>query len=111
MGQKTNRRRNQSSFDGDFGLTTSHKRRRAAACAGPFPSLLNGIPQSILHAANGILDFAGGLLGLAVRLHLGIADHFADHLLDRAFDLMCGSRDPIFIHVYYSKLAEVKPTV
>src|ERR1051326_1895327 len=44
MGQKTNRRRNQSSFDGDFGLTTSHKRRRAPACAGPFPSPLNCTP-------------------------------------------------------------------
>jgi hypothetical protein len=45
-----------------------------------FGSLLDDLPHGILHAANGILDFAGGLLGLAVRLQLGIADYLAGGL-------------------------------
>jgi hypothetical protein len=61
-------------------------------------SLLDNFPQAILHAANGILDLAGGLLGLAVRLQLGVADCLADGFLDRAFDLVGSSRDPILIH-------------
>src|ERR1700674_3685469 len=44
----------------------------------------------ILQAANGILDLAGGLVGLTVGLQLGIADDSADRHLDRAFE--CGHR-------------------
>ena len=63
-------------------------------------SLFHHVLQSTLHVADGILDFASGLLGLAIRLQLRIAYRFADGLLDRAFDLVRGSRDPIFIHDY-----------
>ena len=63
-----------------------------------FGSLLDGVSHGVFHAANGILDFAGGLLSLAVSLQLCIADRLAYRLLDRAFDFMRGSRDPILIH-------------
>src|SRR5205085_10830367 len=66
--------------------------------ARPLGSLLDDLPQGILHAANGILDLAGGTLGLAVSLQLGIADDLADGFLDRAFDASRGSRDSILIH-------------
>src|SRR5437763_6028777 len=61
-------------------------------------SLLHDLPHGNLHAANGILDLAGGPLGLAVRLQLGIANDPADRFLDRAFDPSRGSRDPILVH-------------
>src|SRR5947199_5777276 len=64
----------------------------------PLGSLLDDLPHGILHAANGILDLAGGPLGLAVRLQLGIADDLAYGFLDRAFDASRGSRDPILVH-------------
>jgi len=66
--------------------------------ARPLGSLLDDLPHGILQAADGVLDLALGLLGLAVRLQLGIAGYLADGFLDRAFDASRGSRDPILIH-------------
>src|ERR1043166_2716161 len=61
-------------------------------------SLLDDLPHGILDAGYGILNLAGGPLGLAVRLQLGIAHHLAHDFLDRAFDLFRDSRDPILVH-------------
>src|SRR6202035_889982 len=50
--------------------------------------LLDNLPHSILDAASGILDLAGGPLGLAVRLRLAIPHRLTDGFLDRTFDLV-----------------------
>jgi hypothetical protein len=54
--------------------------------------------QCVLETADGVLDLALDLFGLAVRLKLGIAYRLADGLLVRALDLLRRSRDPILIH-------------
>jgi hypothetical protein len=44
--------------------------------------LLDDLPHAILDAANGILDLAGGPLGLAVRLRLAIPHRLTDGFLN-----------------------------
>src|SRR5271165_1487736 len=56
------------------------------------------LSQCILETAESILDFAGGLLDLTIRLELLVAQRLADRLLGRALDLFRGSLDPILIH-------------
>jgi hypothetical protein len=56
-------------------------------------SLLDDLPHGILDAANGILNLAGGPLGLAVRLQLGIAHHLLRGI-DDWFSNSPGSANP-----------------
>jgi hypothetical protein len=76
----------------------------SASCLYPGWSVSSGacVPYffSILETADGVLDFAFNLVGLAVGLQLGIAYCLADGLLGRALDLFRRSRDPILIHDY-----------
>src|ERR1700730_7459331 len=54
--------------------------------------------QRVLETTDSVLDLAFDLVGLSVRLPLGLACCLADGLLDRALDLFRRSRDPILIH-------------
>ena len=47
----------------------------------------------VFEAADGILNLAFYLVGLALRLQLGVTDRLADRLLDCAFDLLRRSGD------------------
>ena len=61
-----------------------------AQCLFPF--------ERVFEAADGVLNLARYLVGLALRLQLGVTDRLADRLLDCAFDLFRRSGDPILIH-------------
>src|SRR5271166_4265199 len=54
--------------------------------------------QCVLQTADRILDFAGSLLDLAIRLQLLFANRLADRRLHRTLDLFRRSRDPILVH-------------
>src|ERR1041384_3754101 len=54
--------------------------------------------ERVLETANRVLNLALDLVGLAVRLELGIADRLAGDLLDGAFDFLRRSGDPILVH-------------
>ena len=50
--------------------------------------------ERVFEAADGVLNLALYLVGLALRLQLGVTDGLADHLLDCAFDLLRRSPCP-----------------
>src|SRR6202035_4125797 len=52
-----------------------------------------------LQAADGILNLAGCLVGLAFGFELGVSGHLAGNFLDRTLGLFGGSLDPVFVHV------------
>src|ERR1051325_204472 len=54
--------------------------------------------ERVLQAADGVLNLAGYLFGLAVRLQLGVADRLAGDLLDRAFEFLRRSGDSVLVH-------------
>src|SRR5262249_15945533 len=54
--------------------------------------------QTVLHAADRVLDLALGLVGLAFGLGLGIARHLAGIFLDLALRLLGGALDAVFVH-------------
>ena len=58
--------------------------------------------QRIFESADGVLDLAFHLVGLAFRLQLGIPHCLADHLLDCAFDLLRRSGDSVLVHDSFS---------
>jgi hypothetical protein len=62
------------------------------------------LPELVLQTANGVLDLAGGLVGLAFGLQLGVAGDFARGFLDAALGLLRGPFNTIFIHVDDSPL-------
>jgi hypothetical protein len=55
-----------------------------------FISLVKGLfaPEGVFDAANGVADFAGGLVSLAFALELGVAGYLAGDFLDLAFGLL-----------------------
>lgn len=53
--------------------------------------------------------FAFDLIGLALRLQLDVTGHLADHLLERAFDLLCRSGDSILVNHAISPYPETSP--
>ena len=53
--------------------------------------------ERVFDAANGVLNLALYLVGLALRLQLGVTDRPADNLLDCAFDLLRRSDNPVFV--------------
>jgi len=54
--------------------------------------------RRVFDAANGILNFALGLIGSTRRLELGIASDFSGRLFDNALGLVGRPFDPIFVH-------------
>src|SRR5271167_1229818 len=54
--------------------------------------------ECVFDAANGVLNLALDLVGLALRLQLCVTDRLADRLLHRAFDLLRRSDDTILVH-------------
>src|SRR5206468_2692554 len=51
-------------------------------------SVVQGFPDFVLHAADGVLNLPSGLLRLAFALKLAIAGHFARDFLGLAFGLL-----------------------
>jgi hypothetical protein len=49
---------------------------------------LDGVPDYVFQAANSVLHFTFGLVSLALRLQLGVANDFADRLFYSACDLL-----------------------
>jgi hypothetical protein len=80
----------------------------AAAAFAVLGSPSEFLSRRILHAANGILQLARGLLGLAIRFRFLVARGLADRLLDAADDLLERSLDPILIHDDVSIRDEVR---
>src|SRR5476651_2039121 len=74
--------------------TAGEKEVTHSQCLFPFESVFD----RVLEAADGMLNLALYLVGLALRLQLGVTDRFADRLLDCTFDLLRRSDDPILIH-------------
>src|ERR1700761_2142706 len=60
--------------------------------------MLRGVADAVLQPANGILHLAGGLVGGAFGLQLGVAGDLASSLLDCAFGLVGGTFDTILVH-------------
>jgi hypothetical protein len=54
--------------------------------------------ECVFEAADGVLDSALYSVSLALRFQLGVTDGLANHLLDRAFNLLARSDDPILVH-------------
>ena len=54
--------------------------------------------ERVLDAADGVLNLAFYLVGLALRFQLGVTDGLADRLLDCAFDFLRRSGDSILVH-------------
>src|ERR1017187_929981 len=65
--------------------------------------------ERVFDPANGLLNLALYLVGLALRLQLDVTDRPADNLLDCAFDLLRRSDNPVFVdefvHVLLQDLA------
>jgi hypothetical protein len=59
--------------------------------------------ERIFDAADGVLNLALDLVGLALRLQLCVTDRVADPLLYRAFDLLSRSDDAILVHDFLLK--------
>src|ERR1039458_6317075 len=57
--------------------------------------------ERVFDAAYGVLNLALYLVGLALRLQLGVTDRLADHLLHCAFDLLRRSDDPVLVHDFF----------
>src|ERR1019366_4668314 len=57
--------------------------------------------ERVFDAADGVLNLALYLVGLALRLQLGVTDRLADHLLHCAFDLLRRSDDPVLVHDFF----------
>jgi len=55
--------------------------------------------QSVLDAANGVLDFSGNLVGLALAFQLAIASNLSGNFFDFAFSLFSGSFNAILVHL------------
>ena len=60
----------------------------------PFECVLD----RVFDAADGILNLALKLIGLAFRLQLGITDGLSNRLFYGALDLLRRSGDPILVH-------------
>ena len=54
--------------------------------------------KRVFETADDVLNLALYLVGLALRLQLGVTDRLADRLLDGAFDLLRRSDDPVLVH-------------
>jgi hypothetical protein len=59
--------------------------------------------ERIFDAADGVLNLALDLVGLALRLQLCVTDRVADRLHYRAFDLLSRSDDAILVHDFLLK--------
>jgi hypothetical protein len=70
---------------------------------------LDSVPHGVFGAADGILDFAGSLVGLAFGLQLLITGDFACGFLDGAACLLHRTFNTIFIH--WSRLLSEKAAV
>src|SRR6476646_8354816 len=71
------------------------------------PSIVHGFLDRVLHAADGVLHFARGLLRLAFAFELGVAGRLAGHFLDLAFALLERAFDAILVHVGSSRCFEI----
>jgi hypothetical protein len=83
---------------GAFGLAPGP--RKEAAKRKPRNRTLFS-PERVLETADGILNLALNLVGLALRFQLGVANRLADRFLDIAFDHLRRSDDPILIHDFF----------
>jgi len=54
--------------------------------------------ERVFEAADGVLNLAFDLVGLAVRFQLGVTDCLARRLFDCAFEFLCRSSDPVLVH-------------
>src|ERR1017187_9254559 len=55
--------------------------------------------ERVFDTADGVLNLALNLVGLALRLQLGVTGRLADRLLHCAFDLLRRSNDPVLVHM------------
>jgi len=60
------------------------------------------ITHCVTRTASRILGTPADALGSAIRLHFGIAEHFAQTLLYGAHDLVAEAFNAIFIHDVFS---------
>ena len=65
-------------------IASENKKAPSLDALFPFEHVLD----RVFEAADGILDLAFYLVGLALRLQLGVTGRLADRLLDCAFDLL-----------------------
>jgi hypothetical protein len=74
--------------------------------------LFQRIPDRVFHASDGILDFAFGLIALAVGFQLGVTDDLAGCFFDGTLGLLGRAGDTIFVHVTVSPFVDalVVPT-
>src|ERR1019366_6346728 len=54
--------------------------------------------ERVFDTADGVLNLALNLVGLALRLQLCVTGRLADRLLHCAFDLLRRSNDPVLVH-------------
>jgi hypothetical protein len=64
--------------------------------------IVHSLFDCVFDPAEGVLQFAGGLLRLAFGFELGIAGNFARDFLHFAFGLLDRAFDAIFVHVFLS---------
>src|SRR5271167_1507863 len=60
--------------------------------------LLQGVSHRVVDAANGVLDFALGLVGFAVALQFCVAKRLADRCFRSAFDFLDRTGDSVLVH-------------
>ena len=61
-------------------------------------SIVDGFLNGVLHTADRVLNFTGGLVCLAFALELGIPGYLSGNLFYFAFDLLGAALNAIFIH-------------
>jgi hypothetical protein len=57
------------------------------------------VPHGVVHATDGVLNLAFGLVCLASGLQIGIACRLADRFLYRALNLFRGAGNPVLIRL------------
>src|SRR5208283_6044676 len=62
------------------------------------------VAYRVAQPADGVLDLADGLVGLAVALQLGVADGLANGLFRGAFDFLDRTGDSVLVHDWLSYL-------
>src|SRR5664280_2969692 len=55
--------------------------------------------ERVFDTTDGVLNLAFNLVGLALRLQLGVTGRLSDRLLHCAFDLLRRSNDPVLVHM------------
>src|SRR5271166_6714721 len=79
-------------------MTVSSRLRLLAKGRPRTSRLLRRVAHRLVQAADGILNLADGLVGLAVTLQLGVADSLANSHFRGAFDFLNRTGDSVLIH-------------